>query len=73
MPHSALPLTVAELPTLATPAEAASVLRTSTRTIHRLIAHGRLRPAKLASGGSSRLLIHRSAIERLIADMDGVQ
>lgn len=57
-----------ELPALCTATESASALRTSTRTIKRMVASGRLRAAKLALGGSSRLLIPRAELERLVAE-----
>jgi excisionase family DNA binding protein len=48
--------------------EAAAELRCCDRQVRRLIATGRLRVEKLASGGSSRVFIRRAEIERLLAD-----
>jgi excisionase family DNA binding protein len=48
--------------------EAAKALRCSERKTRRLLATGRLRAAKLATGGSSRLLIARAEIDRLLAE-----
>ena len=55
-----------ELPSLCTIDEAAKALRSSTRTIRRLLASGRLRAAKLNLGGSARVLVPRIELERLI-------
>jgi excisionase family DNA binding protein len=46
--------------------EAAEALRCSARHVRKLVAQGRLRGEKASTGGSSRLLIHRSEIERLL-------
>jgi excisionase family DNA binding protein len=55
------------LPPLATVDEVAGVLRVSTRQIKRWIATGRLRAARVVPGpGTSRVLIPRAQIERLI-------
>jgi excisionase family DNA binding protein len=58
-------------PTLGTITEAQRVLRTSRNTIYRLIATGRLRTAKLADGGSSKTLIPKRSLERLISELEG--
>jgi excisionase family DNA binding protein len=60
-------ITLPALPALCTLKEAASALRMSTRTVQRYIACGRLRAARLDSG-SSRLLIPRAELERLIRE-----
>jgi excisionase family DNA binding protein len=46
--------------------EAAKVLRCSTKTVRRHIALGRLQATR-AEGGSSRVLIARRSVERLLA------
>lgn len=51
-----------------TVAETAEILRCSPRHVRRLIALGRLRASKLEKGGSSRVLIARSEVDRLIAE-----
>lgn len=48
--------------------EAASALGVSTRQVRRLISAGRLQASKLATGGSSRVLIARAEIERLLSE-----
>jgi excisionase family DNA binding protein len=48
--------------------EAADALRCSPRQIRRLIGSGRLQAAKLSSGGSSRLLVTLSSVDRLLAE-----
>jgi excisionase family DNA binding protein len=48
--------------------ETAEILRCSPRQVRRLIAVGRLRAAKLGQGGSSRVLISRGDIDRLLAE-----
>lgn len=48
--------------------EAADMMRCSQRNVRRLLATGRLRSAKLSTGGSSRVLIARSDIERLLQE-----
>jgi excisionase family DNA binding protein len=65
MTDVAVPLS--ELPTLCTVAEAAKALRQSVYTVHRYIAAGRFRAARLDSG-SSRVLIPRSELERLVSE-----
>jgi len=60
-------ISLSELPSLCTLREAARALRTSPKTVGRLIATGRLRAARLALGGSSRVLIPRVELERLVA------
>lgn len=55
-----------QLPALVTMPEAAEALRVTTRTVQKLLARGELRAAKLA-GGSSKLLIPRAELERLVA------
>lgn len=59
---------LAELPTLCTLAEAAKALRSSPRTVRRLLAAGRLRAAKLSLGGSARVLVPRVELERLVRE-----
>lgn len=61
-------ITLQSLPDICTIAEAAHALRTSARTIRRMISMGRIRPAKLSLGGSSRVLIARSELERLVSE-----
>jgi excisionase family DNA binding protein len=58
----------APLPEHLTAREAATLLRCSDRKVRRLIATGLLPKAKLANGGSSRVLIPRAALESFIAD-----
>jgi excisionase family DNA binding protein len=65
---SAPDIELPELPTLCTVAEAATALRSSTRTVRRLLATGRLRAAKLRLGGSSRVLVPRGELERLVRE-----
>ena len=48
--------------------EAADLLRCSARSVRRMLSTGRLRASKLASGGSSRLLIARAEVERLLRE-----
>jgi excisionase family DNA binding protein len=48
--------------------ETAEILRCSPRLVRRLIALGRLHASKLEKGGSSRVLIARSEVDRLIAE-----
>jgi excisionase family DNA binding protein len=48
--------------------EAARELRCSERQVRRLLATGRLRATKLAMGGSSRALIARAELDRLLAE-----
>jgi excisionase family DNA binding protein len=59
---------LSDLPTLCTIDEAANALRLSTRAVRRLLATGRLRAAKLAIGGSSKLLVPRVELERLVRE-----
>ncbi|MDB4984932.1 MAG: hypothetical protein JWN04_110 [Myxococcaceae bacterium] len=66
--NAALKIEFPDLPTLCSVDEAAKALRSSTRTIRRLLATGRLRAAKLAIGGSSKLLVPRIEIERLVRE-----
>ena len=49
-------------------AEAARALRCSSRTVRRMVATGRLRAAKLGDGGSSRVLIARAEVRRLLRE-----
>jgi len=46
--------------------EAAEALRCTGRHIRKLVSQGRLHGQKASTGGSSRLLIPRSEIERLL-------
>ncbi|MES1186900.1 MAG: helix-turn-helix domain-containing protein [Myxococcales bacterium] len=57
--------TVADLPPLATAAEAAKALRTSPRNLRRHVAAGRLKALRAEEAGSSRVLIPRAEIARL--------
>lgn len=57
---------VKPLPDRLTVDEAASELRCTTRHVRKLVAQGRLRGEKVSTGGSSRLLIPRREIERLL-------
>lgn len=57
-----------ELPALCRLDEVATALRTSKRTVRRLIASGRLRVARLEIGGSSRVLIPRAELERIVQE-----
>lgn len=63
-----LEIQFSELPALCTITEAAKALRSSARTIRRLLALGRLRAAKLNMGGSARVLVPRSELERLVRE-----
>ncbi len=56
------------LPRMLSLKEAAEVLRTSERNVRRLISTGRLRATKLGTGGSSRVLIARVELDRLLAE-----
>jgi excisionase family DNA binding protein len=59
---------LSELPSLCTAEEAARALRTSSRTIKRMVSRGQLRVAKLAIGGSSRVLVPRVELERVVRE-----
>lgn len=48
--------------------EAAEELRCSGRHVRKLVAQGRLRAEKASLGGSSRTLIPRAEIERLLTE-----
>jgi excisionase family DNA binding protein len=65
-PHRAAPIDLADAPHLLRVPEAAEILRCSDRQIRRLIATGRLRAARIAPAGSSRVLIPRDAAANLI-------
>jgi excisionase family DNA binding protein len=54
-------------PARLTIAEVADELRCTERHVRRLIARGQLRPAKLG-GGSSRVLVARSDVQRLLQE-----
>lgn len=72
--HKSPPVTeaLAQLPPFCTIAEAATVLRVSTRNIRRKIACGRLRGTRLVLGpGSSRVLIPRGDIVNHVAQAFG--
>ncbi len=58
--------TVATVPPLATAKEAASVLRTSTRNLRRMIVDGRIRAVRAQESGSSPVLVPRGEIERYL-------
>jgi excisionase family DNA binding protein len=58
--------TVASLKPLTTADEAANALRTSPRTIKRMIADGRLTAVRARESGSSRVLIPRAEISRYL-------
>lgn len=57
------------LPPILTAAEAADVLRVSRKTVFRWIAAGRMRAGRSAMGGSGKLLIARSELERLLGEL----
>lgn len=48
--------------------EAAEALRCSPRQVRRLVSSGRLRATKIASGGSSRVLVTRGSVDALLAE-----
>jgi excisionase family DNA binding protein len=48
--------------------EASALLQCSPRSVHRLLAVGRLRATKLTAGGSSRLLIAKHSVDALLAE-----
>ena len=60
------------LPPLLTLREAAQLLRVSTKTISRWIAEGRLRSGRSAHGGSGRVLIARTEVQRFLGDELGI-
>lgn len=55
-------------PALVTLGECAKELRCSQSKVRRLLNSGRLKASRLASGGSSRVLITRASIETLLAE-----
>lgn len=57
-------------PKLCTIKEAADELRMCETTVRRLIRQGRLRGGKAASGGSSRLLVSREALNEYRRQME---
>lgn len=56
------------LPTHLTMAEAAGVLRCSTRWVRQLVSDGRLPAARVGTSRRSHVRISRTAVERLLAD-----
>ena len=62
---------VAELPPICNVVEAYTVLRTTRRNIHRLVASGRLHAVRPAAGGSARLLVPRASIEQYLRRLEG--
>lgn len=62
--------TVGQLPTLATLAETAEVLRMSVRNIHRLVANSRIIAVRAGAGGSSRVLVPRAQIARFLSSLE---
>lgn len=53
-------------------AEAARILGKSPRTVHRLVANGRLSPAQTAPGGPHGVWLYRRGdVERVKAQRDG--
>lgn len=48
--------------------EAANSLRCSPRQVRRLLATGRLRATRIASGGSSRVLVTKRSVDALLAE-----
>jgi excisionase family DNA binding protein len=65
---AAIRIELPDVPALATLPEAAHALRTSTRTMRRLISMGRLQVVKLRIGGSARVLVPRVELERLVCE-----
>lgn len=62
-------LQVEDLRPLSDIAEVADILNTSTKTIRRLVARRKLVPARLAEGGSSKLLFPKREVLRLVAEL----
>ena len=62
---------IAALPPIVTTDEAISVLRTTRRNLYRKIASGHLHAVRSAEGGSARLLIPRSSLEKYLRRLDG--
>lgn len=72
--HSAHPWIdnlVAKLPDVCTLAEASKAVRLSRRTLTRLIRAERLKAARLTDGGSSRVLIPKEELAKLLHSMAG--
>ncbi|MDQ2645069.1 MAG: helix-turn-helix domain-containing protein [Myxococcota bacterium] len=61
---------VAELPSLCTVAEAARLLRVSSRTVHRKLATGELRSVRGRQSGSAPNLIPRSELGRYLRSLE---
>jgi excisionase family DNA binding protein len=61
---------LSHLPPVCTATEALGVLRCSRRELYRRVADGRLPAVKAREGGSSRLLIPRSALRAYLAGLD---
>ena len=62
---------VAKLPDVCTLAEASQAVRLSRRTLSRLIRAERIKAARLTEGGSSRVLIPKEEIAKLLRSMAG--
>ncbi len=60
---------VKSLPPLCTVKEASTVLRISERHLRRMVDAGRLRTLKNVDAGSSRVLVPRTELGRLLAEM----
>lgn len=58
--------TLSREPALVSVRDAATMLETSQRTVHRMIARGTLKTIRLCEGGSSRVRIAIAEIERLV-------
>jgi excisionase family DNA binding protein len=61
--------TVSTLAPICTAAEAAAVLRTTTRNLRRMVARGRINAVRACDGGSSRVLIPRAEIGRYLRSL----
>jgi len=59
------------LPKILTSPEVQGVLRTSRRNLYRLVASGRIHAVRAAEGGSSRLLIPKTSLEKYLRALDG--
>ena len=60
---------VKDLPPLVPAKAAAAFLGVTTRTLRRWASTGRIRVMKTAAGGSGRVLVPRSEIERILEEM----
>jgi excisionase family DNA binding protein len=63
---------VAGLPVLVTTAEATKVLRTTQRNLYRWIAIGKITAVKDTCGGSTRVLIPKSALVKYLSGLQEV-